>query len=121
MMPVLLFSGISAVGIPSALAWIENINFLRYGIEVMVRNEFSGREFVCGDNSTSCTYATGEDVSGIHGLLTRTELTAMVQVIEIFNMDRLSIAENFLVMLGLLLFSRIAAVFFLSRASRNQS
>lgn len=99
-LPVILFSGITSINIPPALSWIEQIVYLRYGVSILMQNEFAGRTYTtsCNENGV-CNQIEGD------------------QILDSFDMKQLTIGENFAVMAGFAVIFKILAVFMLIRVA----
>lgn len=94
----LLFGGfyVNSNNIPIYYQWIHYISFFKYGYEILVKNEFTGLTFTCKDsekNGGLCPIPNGETQ------------------IKLLGMEDVSIYQNFVIMLAMVLAYRVLAMF----------
>ncbi|EGD79678.1 hypothetical protein PTSG_10663 [Salpingoeca rosetta] len=107
--PFLIFSGLTAVNIPPAINWLQNIIYLRYGMLAILQTEYEGQEFYQG--CTREQYRNGSDVCTI---------VSGDQVLEEFDMKFITVGEAFAIMAGLFVVAFGIAIFCLTRLSSKR-
>lgn len=106
MLPVMLFSGLTAVNIPRWLSWIGYLVYLQYGLAIMMTNEFVGLTF------TTCSPLQAAQPTVPSGLpSTAAPANATVgggcvtvtgeEYLSNFEFLRFTIGQNFGIMLGI--------------------
>jgi len=106
LLPVMMFSGLTAVNIPGWLSWIGYAVYLQYGLAIMMTNEYAGQVFVTCEakvpSNGTCTTITGE------------------QYLSTFDFQRFTIGENFAIMAAIAVIIQLLAWIALERLVRQR-